>query len=182
MSSLSSGVNSSSTVLMVDHIGRLGGGRRQRRSHDVQPGPVPGQLDPGQGGATAGSDAPTRPVRLARLVSWGIGVVVVLLSLLMNRVSGNLLEVVSKIANLFVAPLFLLFFMAMFIPWATTFGTVVGALAALAAAAAIAFFNAGGLSFTWILPCSLLSGIAVGVTASLWPIGAARPRTLALES
>lgn len=77
----------------------------------------------------------------ARLVSWGIGAVVVLLSLLMSRVTGNLLEVVNKMANLFVAPLFLLFFMAMFVPWASTFGTVLGALVGVAVAGGIAFFG-----------------------------------------
>jgi SSS family solute:Na+ symporter len=183
MSSLSSGVNSSSTVLMVDVIERLGGRRRGGRQHpdDTQPAPAPGEAGGGRAVVTAGADGPSRPVRLARLVSWGIGVVVVLLSLLMDRVSGNLLEVVSKIANLFVAPLFLLFFMAMFVPWATTFGTVLGALAALAVASAIAVFSVGGLSFTWILPFSLLSGIAVGIAASVLPVGARPPRPLALE-
>jgi SSS family solute:Na+ symporter len=147
MSSLSSGVNSSSTVLVVDFIDRF----RHR--------------------LIAVDQANARSVRVAKLVSWAIGVVVVLLSLLMDRVTGNLLEVVNKMANLFVAPLFTLFFMAMFVPWASTFGTVIGSLAGVAVAGGIAFSDLWGLSFTWILPCSLLAGLTVGIVTSLLPIG-----------
>ena len=47
-----------------------------------------------------------------------LGVVVALSSFLVAYVSGNLLDVVIKVVNPAVAPLFA-FFMALFVPWAT---------------------------------------------------------------
>ncbi|MEX2112565.1 MAG: sodium/solute symporter, partial [Pirellulales bacterium] len=99
MSSLSSGLNSSCAVISVDFLERFG-----RR--DV-----------------ANSDS----VRRTRYVAWCVGVVVVLLSTAVGAVTGNLLEIAYKVTNLLVAPLFGLFFMALFVRWATSFGTMVGA-------------------------------------------------------
>jgi SSS family solute:Na+ symporter len=147
MSSLSSGVSASSSVVMVDWINRFKLIESQNRD----------------------------PVRLARRVSWFVGLTVVFLSYLATFVSGNLLEVTNKLCNLLTAPLFVLFFMAMFVPWATAFGTWTGASASVCAAVAIAYFEFMGLSFTWIMPVSLLTGIVAGCTVSLFPIGASRP-------
>jgi Na+/proline symporter len=150
MSALSSGINSSTTVVAVDFLDRFA-----------------------PRAAKANRDA-----RRARLVSIAIGLLIVLISVVIRNVSGNLLELVSKVANLFVAPLFLLFFMAMFVPRATSFGTFVGALAAIAAAIAIAFFNLFGLSFLWIMPCSFVTGVVVASVVSLVPTGRRAGRRL----
>jgi hypothetical protein len=112
---------------------------------------------------------------VARTVSWAIGVVVVLLSFAATIIQGNLLERANKLVNLFTAPLFVLFFMAMFIPWATTFGTWAAAIASVTVAIAIAQFDFLGLSFLMILPSSLAAGIITGCLASLAPIGVRRP-------
>jgi len=138
MSSLSSGLNSACTVVTVDFLDRFGAGARDDRQH----------------------------LRRARLVSWAIGIVVIVLSLLVGKVEGNFMEVVNKVGNLLVAPLFLLFFMALFVPWANVVGTWAGAAAGVAVAVAIAFHEVLGLSFIWIMPCSLLAGIAVGAAVS----------------
>jgi solute:Na+ symporter, SSS family len=143
MSSLSSGINSSCSVITVDFVDRF-------RSAD---GPE------------------TDHVRLAKYISWLLGIVVVGLSFGVGMVSGNLLEVTYKIVNLPVAPLFVLFYMAMFVPWSTPFGTIVAAAASVAVAVGIAFFEFMGLSFIWIMPVSLIVGIVVGMLASLVPIG-----------
>jgi hypothetical protein len=68
-----------------------------------------------------------------------------------------------------------LFFMAMFIPWATAAGTWAAAIASVAVAVAVAFFEIGGLSFLWIMPLSLVTGIVVGCAASALPSGERRP-------
>jgi len=94
MSSLSSGVNSAGSVVAVDFVERF---RRDKA----------GAVD---------------SVRVARTISWEVGVIVVLLSSTVGLVSGNLLEVTYKLVNLLVTPLFILFFMALFVPWATTAG------------------------------------------------------------
>ncbi|MDB5390272.1 MAG: sglT 1, partial [Planctomycetaceae bacterium] len=151
MSSLSSGLSSSCAVITVDFFDRF---------------------------ANSGMSA-SRQVRRARYVSWGLGLVVVLLSSVVGLVKGNVLEVAFKVVNLLVAPLFGLFFMALFVRWATSFGTFVGAAAGLATVVAInywtEFTGEAGISFLWAMPLGLLAQIGVGVIASLMPIGTSKP-------
>ena len=146
MSSLSSGMNSSCVVITDDFIGRF------------RSSPLP--------------DAAR--VRLSRFISVGIGVVVILLSLLVSQIQGNLIDLCFRVVNLLVAPLFVLFFLAMFVRWATAFGAWVAALVSIATAVFISFsesFGAGPLSITWIIPGSFFAGAVAGGLASLLPIG-----------
>ena len=139
MSSLSSGLNSSCTVVTVDLFERLSARKLDDRSR----------------------------VKRARWVSWGMGIVVVVLSLMVDKVEGNFLEVVNKAGNLLISPLFVVFFAALFLPWVNAVGTWAGAAASIAVAVAIAFFEILGLSFLWIIPSSLVSGIVVASAVSL---------------
>ncbi|QDS98208.1 sodium:solute symporter family transporter [Adhaeretor mobilis] len=141
MSSLSSGINSSCSVITVDLVDRF---RRDKKSE-------------------------TDHVRLAKYVSWLVGAAVVVLSCYAGLVPGNLLEATFKVANLLVAPLFVLFFMAMFVPWATSLGTLLAAGASTATAIGIAFYGIFDLGFLWIMPGSLLAGIVTGMLLSLLP-------------
>jgi SSS family solute:Na+ symporter len=95
---------------------------------------------------------------------------VVGLSFGVGMVSGNLLEVTYKLLTLPVAPLFVLFYMAMFVPWSTPFGAIVAATVSMAVAIGIGFFELMGLGFIWIIPVSLIVGIVVGMLASLVPV------------
>ena len=144
MSSLSSGLNASSSVLSVDFLDRL----LQRK-------------------------AITEAARLsrARWLSVAVGLTVILLSIGVGEIQGNLLEILYRIVNLLTAPLFVLFFMAMFVPWATAFGALFAGLCATAMAIGIVYGGWFGLSFIWMMPLSLLSGIATGALASLFPLG-----------
>jgi SSS family solute:Na+ symporter len=159
MSSLSSGLNSSCSVLAVDFIGRFRG----------------------RNGAAAGD---IDQVKLARVISLAIGAVVVLLSSFVALVQGNLLEIAHKVVNLLVAPLFGLFFMAMFVRWATAFGTIVGAVCGVLVVGAINYWEeltgVKGISFLWAMPLSLLAQTTVGMAASLIPIGT-RPEIVRLD-
>jgi len=150
MSSLSSGVNSSCSVITVDFVDRF---RRSRES----------ELD---------------HVRLAKYVSVLVGVVVVLLSAYVGVVQGNLLEVTYKVVNSLAPPLFGLFFMAMFVPWAKQWATILGALCGVAVVVTISFWkeltHTDGISFLWAMPLGFAAQIAVGSLASLVPIGRAR--------
>lgn len=145
MSSLSSGVNSSCLVITVDFLKQDSDDHEQ--SHEK------------------------KNIRNARLVSIFVGIAVIALSIAAGSIGGNLLEVVYKVANLLVAPLFILFFMALFIPWATSFGTITAGLASAAVAIAIAYFELFGLSFIWIMPGALITGVVIGPIVSLIPIG-----------
>jgi len=147
MSSLSSGVNSSCSVITVDFIDRF---RQNKLTEDAH-------------------------VKLAKYVSVAVGAVVVGISFYASAVPGNLLEVCYRAVNLLVAPLFIMFCMAMFVPWATMFGTWVGTICSIAIAVAIAFweniFGNQGPSFLYIMPASLVVGVVVSMAASLIPIG-----------
>lgn len=157
MSSLSSGLNSSCAVITVDFLDRFGSRVAE--------------------GAAS--------VRRTRYVSWCVGVIVVLLSSAVGIVQGNLLEVAFKVTNLLVAPLFGLFFMALFVRWATSFGTFVGAAFGLATVVTINYWaeisywtgitDRPGISFLWAMPLGLAIQVAAGSIASLLPIGAAKP-------
>jgi SSS family solute:Na+ symporter len=146
MSSLSSGMNSSSAVITEDFVCRF-------RSASL-------------------SDAGR--VQLARLISIAVGITAILLSLLISRIEGNLVDLCYRAVNLLVAPLFVLFFLAIFVRWATTFGAWVAALTSVATAVCIAFSKPLGfepMSIMWIMPGSFVAGVAGGSLASLLPIG-----------
>ena len=147
MSSLSSGVNSSCSVITVDFIDHF---RKQKMQE-------------------------TEHVRLAKYISVLVGVVVLGLTFFVSIVPGNLLEVINRVVNLLVSPLFLLFLLAMFVPWATTFGAWVGVTASIVDAVLIAFWELftgePGPSFLWIMPTSLVVGAVTGMLASRLPIG-----------
>ena len=71
-----------------------------------------------------------------------------------------------RVVNLWVAPLFLLFFIALFVPWATVPGIWIGAIVPVATAVSIAFFGLFDLGMLWIIPASLASRALTGAVAS----------------
>jgi SSS family solute:Na+ symporter len=152
MSSLSSGVNSSCSIITVDFIDRF----RLRRH-----------------GATE-----VDHVRLARFISVFVGLTVIGLATGVGMIQGNLLEVAYKVVNLLTAPLFGLFFMAMFVRWATGPGTMMGAACGVLVVVAINYWKEltgnDGISFLWAMPLAFLTQIAVGALASLLPSGRRR--------
>ncbi len=138
MSSISSGLNAVSSVISEDLINRF-----RIKQH--------------------GEEAKLNQVKVLTLLA---GILVMLLSLLIGYVPGNLYDVVMKVVNLLVCPLFVLFFMALFVPWATEWGTFVGGLVAAATAVAIAYFGLFGITVLWIAPSSFVAGAAIACIAS----------------
>jgi solute:Na+ symporter, SSS family len=145
MSSLSSGVNSASSVISEDFVYRF------RRNE------------------TAVADQ--AQLRMNKNISWILGIAVVFMSIGVGQVSGNLLEVAYKVVNLLTAPLFTLFFMAFFIRWGTPLGAWTAGISSAAIAIGIGYFGWFGLSFIWILPGAFLTGAILGPLVSLLPIG-----------
>jgi SSS family solute:Na+ symporter len=147
MSALAAGVNSTCSVIGVDFVDRFAA--RQKPEAD----------------------------RVGRLkyISALVGVTVVLLSLLVNMVQGNLLELCYKIVNLLTAPLAGLFFLAMFVPWARGFGALIGAACGVITVVAITYWKeltgTQGISFLWAMPLSLAVEVGVGALVSLIPVG-----------
>ena len=149
MSSLSSGISSTCSVITVDLVDRFRKPDRKLTEADH--------------------------VRLARYVAVGTGIAVIVLSAYVGMVRGNLLEIAYKVVNLLTVPLFGLFFMAMFVPWATNVGTILGSVVGLAVIATINYweelFGVRGISFLWGMPIGFVVQAAVGMIASLVPIG-----------
>ncbi len=139
MSSLSSGLNSSATVIEEDIIKRS----LKRK----------GQEDAGG-------------LKRIKLVSVLLGVAVTIACFLVSYVQGNLLDIVIKVVNLVVAPLFVLFYMALFVKKATNLGTIIGGLFSFAMAIAIAFFEIFGIQAIWIMPFALVAGVGCAYVAS----------------
>ncbi len=138
MSSMSSGLNSVSSVISEDFIKRF----RKNKSADFD------------------------SLKQIKRLSYITGAAVMVLSLLVGQVPGNLLDVIMKVVNLFVAPLFVLFFMALFIPFATNRGTFWGGIISVGAAMAVAFWGVFGITVLWIMPTSLVVGILSAVLLS----------------
>jgi len=152
MSSLSSGINSSALSIINDFILRF------RKNSFTE----------------------ARILKLAKIISLGIGVIIVLLSLVIGNVKGNLLELTYKTINLLVGPLFVPFFMAMFIRKAKPMATFIGTFTSAVAATLISFSQelfSITITFLWIIPGSFLVGVIISVALSLLSFGRSKPGT-----
>ena len=159
MSSLDSGINSIVTVVSRDFFERF-----RHPEH----------------GAAGGEG---RTLRFAKWLVIGIGVFVVLISSVIDKVPGNITEVTNKTNGLFVAPLFGLFVMAFFFRKATAFGALLGAIYGFLVAVIFAYWDtitgaAHSLSFQLIITASLLVHLAAGWILSRMPTGGGRGRIL----
>lgn len=146
MSSVDSGVNSITAVVMTDFLKRFG----KKPSSD------------------------RKQVLIGRGMAIGIGVLVVLGSTLMEYVPGNITAVTTKTVNLLTVPIFILFFFALFIPFANAKGVWVGVTCSIVTAVSISFsgpifgMTDEGLdpvSFQWISPAALTVGVFAGSIA-----------------
>jgi solute:Na+ symporter, SSS family len=157
MSSLSAGVNSACSVIKTDFIDRF-----------VRP---------------AGTQSDRSQVTQTRIISFLAGIFMVLLSLVMGQIKGNIMEVTVRTNHVFVAPLFGLFFMALFVRRATPVGTACGAIVGCVVAVLFAYWDlitAGlaalgllskaspQLSFQWISLLSLVANLLVAIPLSRW--------------
>ena len=144
MSSIDSGVNSITAVVMTDLFERFG----------YQPKPEKGH------------------VFAARFLAFTIGAVVVIGSSLMDSIPGNITSIASKTTNLLVTPIFALFFFAIFAPKTRPVAVWVGWVFGVTTAVLIAFsgpifgYNPvtgyDPVSFQWIGPAALLVDISSG--------------------
>ena len=152
MSSIDSGVNSISAVTLTDFVDRFRSRPLTEKQHMLT----------------------------ARLLAFGIGLVVVCISsLLMKHVPGNFVELANRVSNLLISPLFLMFFMALFVPFATAKGAIAAVVSSSATAIIVAYWKPlvavmgiepvffKEISFQWIQPSALVMGIVTGCGVSL---------------
>ncbi|MCA9121463.1 MAG: sodium/solute symporter [Planctomycetaceae bacterium] len=148
MSSIDSGVNSITAVVTTDILDRFGMKPSTERQH----------------------------VFVARSLAFGIGATVVVGSMFVGQIPGNITEVTNKTVNLMVPMIFSLFFFALFVPSSNPIGVWIGWACGMTTASLIAFSGqvfgvdeVTGLppiSFQWIGPISLIVNIVVGFVAS----------------
>ena len=121
-----------------------------------------------------GALAEATKIRIARQLSVVIGVLIILGSLGMGRVPGNLVEVSSKTVNVFFYPMFGLFFLALFVRFATAPGAILGACYGLTAGIVVGYWDVltgqARVSFQWIGPISLFTTLSAGCIFSLVPL------------
>jgi len=174
MSSIDSGVNSITAVVMTDFLDRFNMHPSTERGH----------------------------VLTAKLLAFAIGAIVVVGSTFMGVIPGNITAVTNKTVNLLTSPIFGLFFFALFVPFARPVAVWIGTICGTLTAAVIAFSgplviwldlrwgikaetfgvslqeNVDSLtgetfllapdpvSFQWIGPASLLVNVVVGIGLS----------------
>ena len=147
MSSIDSGVNSITAVVMTDFLERFG------RKPETQ----------------------AKQLRMARVLAIVIGGVVVSLSSFIGYIPGNFMAVTNKTVNLLTVPIALLFFFALFVPFANAKGVWIATIASVTVAVLIAFSgmifgkaseaSPDPVSFQWISPAALIVGVTVGLVA-----------------
>ncbi|MCA9429933.1 MAG: sodium-coupled permease, partial [Candidatus Omnitrophica bacterium] len=148
MSSLDSGVNSITAVVMTDLLERFGLRPKTEKAY----------------------------VLAARLLAFGIGATIVVGSMFVKNIPGNFMAVTEKAVNLLVTPIFSLFFFALFVPFARPLGVWAGWFCGTTTAILIAFsgpifgYNPvtgyDPVSFQWIAPSALTVNITVGLIVS----------------
>ncbi|MEZ6133449.1 MAG: sodium-coupled permease [Pirellulaceae bacterium] len=147
MSSIDSGVNSITAVVMTDFMERF------ERKPDTE----------------------SQHLRFARCLAVAIGAIVILLSSVYKFIPGNFLAVTNKTVNLLPVPIALLFFFALMVPFANAKGVWISTIASVTTAVLVAYseqiFGANPetglppISFQWISPAALVVGLVVGLVA-----------------
>ncbi|MBD16559.1 MAG: sodium-coupled permease [Planctomycetaceae bacterium] len=111
MSSVDSGINSITAVVTTDFLDRFGKGPKTEKGH----------------------------LMFSRILAFSIGVIVVFSSAYMGYIPGNISAVTNKTVNLLTAPIFGLFFFALFVPFSRPLGVWIATIVGVAVAAIIAF-------------------------------------------
>lgn len=147
MSSLDSGVNSITAVVSRDLLER---GARPMPDHVTQ-------------------------VRRARVLALVIGGTAIALATQVGNIPGSFLEITKKTTNLFAAPIFGLFVLALFMRRAGAFGATIGTVYGLATGSLVAYWDvltgSAPISMMWIIPPSLGMQLLVAALLGSRPSG-----------
>ncbi|MDA1016361.1 MAG: sodium-coupled permease [Planctomycetota bacterium] len=111
MSSIDSGINSITAVVLTDFLGKDSNSTSNDRSQ----------------------------IWFARILAFAIGAIVVVGSCFIGAIPGNITAVTQKTSNLLTTPIFALFVFALFIPFARKAGVIAGAICGTLTAVVIGF-------------------------------------------
>ena len=128
-----------------------------------------------------GSRGGKQSVAFARRIAIATGILVALLSFIVGVVPGNFMAITNKTVNLLTVPIALLFFFALYVPFASRTGVLIGTFCSITSAIMIAFSGPilrlisphfglespidDPISFQWITPVSLVIGLTIGLVA-----------------
>lgn len=144
MSSVDSGINSITAVVQRDFLHKLNAGHTQ-----------------------------SQRVLFSRGLALVIGVGIVLLATQVGKIPGNFLEIAKKATNLFAAPIFGLFLIALFTRNPTPKGAWIGTLWGFITSMTIAYWDVitgrAAISFMYIIPPALGVQVAVSLLVSRIP-------------
>ncbi|MCP4171382.1 MAG: sodium-coupled permease [Fuerstiella sp.] len=175
MSSIDSGVNSITAVVMTDVLKQ----KTPSAADTMSLVGESGDMSPYAAPVVANDeDRAAQHMGTARWLAFGIGAVVVVASSGMGAIPGNITAVTTKTANLLTTPIFGLFFFALFVPFASPKGVAVGTFCGTATAVLIAFsgpifgfvpgtVDQDPISFQWIAPAAITVNIVTGCIGSL---------------
>lgn len=149
MSSVGAGINATSVVISHDLLG--------------------GRKDLEHGSSNNGNY-----LKRTRYCSVGSGILIVLGAYMIAVVPGNLVEVTAKTINLFLTPLYGLFFLAFFVKGASPFSAIQTVIYGFYSSLLIAYWGEltgrEAISFQWIMPLSFVVVLMVAFTASRIPV------------
>ncbi|WP_221031961.1 sodium:solute symporter family transporter [Actomonas aquatica] len=156
MSSVDSGVNSITAVVMTDFLDRNGKSFKSEAQH----------------------------LRFSKFLAAGIGAIVIVTSLFVQYVPGNFTAMTSKTANLLVTPIFCLFILALWVRGATPLSAFLGFAYGFAASVLIAFWEPitgqPQISFQWVGLGALVANL--GIALPLAKFGPRREDTRATRN
>ena len=122
-------------------------------------------------------------VKLVRKLAVCIGLSIIGLTFFMQYIPGNFMEMTNRSANLVVQPIFALFVLALWVPFATPLGALLGCAYGLATATLVGFWSnftgQPSISYHWIGPVTLAVNLIVAIPVSKWgPRRADRPESI----
>jgi SSS family solute:Na+ symporter len=143
LSSVDSAINSLTTVGMVDFYRRL-------------------VLHKTDDSTLEDPEEQRRQVLLSRLLTILVGAVGITLACYVDSM-GNLFDLMFKILNTFAGIMLAIFWLGMFTKRATSFSTILGAVAGIAIALLLSFSETMAVGAIWVAPAGLIITMGVGM-------------------
>ncbi len=143
LSSVDSAINSLTTVGMVDFYRRLILHKTDDSTHESP-------------------EEQRREVLLYRVLTIIVGAVGIALACYVDSM-GSLFDLMFKILNTFAGIMLAIFWLGMFTKRATSFSTIIGAIAGIAIALLLSFSETMSVGAVWVAPAGLMLTMGVGV-------------------
>jgi SSS family solute:Na+ symporter len=175
MSSLSSGISSVSTVLVIDFPRIFARGIELPASGAANDSGTRGSKAL-QSEALLPRSADQQLAARAKVLGIGIGLFAIVFSYVIGYVPGNIYSVTFRVNSFFVVPLFVLYALAFFVPFSTPGGAWAAIVVGFLAGVLFSYWKqivghftpTEDFSVLWIMPSSLVLSLAAGILISFF--------------